>query len=179
MTKDTGRFRGETLDGVAVMNGYVRSAYSGWLVVAGTPVAVLDAPLKRMLWPLAATAFVGWAIATILALAYSRTFTRPLRRLQAMAAAGVRDEPPAPVETPVLEVNVLSQALANAFARIIGHARDQTLLAREFSQPSVEKQPLHSAGDRHAQRQAGEVGRPISKKVSPIVSPRWRARTIC
>lgn len=54
-----GGFLGKTLDGVPVLNAYVRSSLSGWRIVAGVPLATLEAPLRRSYLLLASMAAAG------------------------------------------------------------------------------------------------------------------------
>ena len=65
-----GGFLGITLDGVPVLNAYVRSALSGWRVAAGVPLATLEAPLRRSYLVLAGMAAAGLLASFGLAFAY-------------------------------------------------------------------------------------------------------------
>jgi hypothetical protein len=70
-----GGFLGKTLDGVPVLNAYVRSSLSGWRIVAGVPLATLEAPLRRSYLLLASMAAAGLLASFGLAFAYSRYLT--------------------------------------------------------------------------------------------------------
>ena len=78
-----GSFLGTTLDGVPVLNAYVRSSLSGWRIAAGLPLATLEAPLRRSYLLLASMAAAGLLASFGLAFAYSRYLTAPVAALQA------------------------------------------------------------------------------------------------
>ena len=83
-----GSFLGTTLDGVPVLNAYVRSSLSGWRIAAGVPLATLEAPQRRSYLLLASMAAAGLLTSFGLAFAYSRYLTAPVAALQKLAADG-------------------------------------------------------------------------------------------
>jgi two-component sensor histidine kinase len=133
ITGETGRFPGRTLDGVPVVNGYVRLPYTGWIASAAVPTATLQAPLQRTVWQVGSTLLLAWAVATTLAWLYARRLTTPLAALKATARRGVRQEPGPPLRTPVTELNILSEALSGSFEQMRQQAQQQDLLLHEFA----------------------------------------------
>ena len=130
---DSGRFFGTTLDGVEVLNGYVRSPLSGWIVAAGIPTSVLQAPLRRTYWQLAMILMAGFAASILLAWLYSQYFTVPVMALQANTAEGAKGHRVSPIKTGISELDSVSVALANASAEIVRREAEQNLLVRELA----------------------------------------------
>src|SRR5258708_7315695 len=62
LTKDEDKLNTTSLEGVALNTAFTRSPLTGWKVAAGTPVAVLTAPLWRQL---AITASIGTVLLVI------------------------------------------------------------------------------------------------------------------
>jgi two-component sensor histidine kinase len=128
-----GGFLGTTLEGVPVLNAYVRSALSGWRVAAGVPLATLEAPLRRSYLVLAGMAAAGLLASFGLAFAYSRYLTGPVAALQELAANGAAGKPVAPFVTGIKELDAVSLALAQAFGEIARREKEQAVLINELN----------------------------------------------
>jgi two-component sensor histidine kinase len=128
-----GGFLGTTLEGVPVLNAYVRSALSGWRVAAGVPLATLEAPLRRSYLVLAGMAAAGLLASFGLAFAYSRYLTGPVAALQELAANGAAGKPVVPFVTGIKELDAVSLALAQAFGEIARREKEQTVLINELN----------------------------------------------
>ena len=128
-----GGFLGITLDGVPVLNAYVRSALSGWRVAAGVPLATLEAPLRRSYLVLAGMAAAGLLASFGLGFAYSRYLTGPVAALQELAANGAAGKPVVPFVTGIKELDAVSLALAQAFGEIARREKEQAVLINELN----------------------------------------------
>jgi two-component sensor histidine kinase len=128
-----GGFLGKTLDGVPVLNAYVRSSLSGWRIVAGVPLATLEAPLRRSYLLLASMAAAGLLASFGLAFAYSRYLTGPVAALQELAANGAAGKPVVPFVTGIKELDAVSLALARAFDEIARREKEQGVLINELN----------------------------------------------
>jgi signal transduction histidine kinase len=121
------------LDGVPVLNAYVRSSLSGWRIAAGVPLATLEAPLRRSYLLLASMAAAGLLASFGLALAYSRYLTAPVAALQELAANGAAGKPVVPFVTGIKELDAVSLALARAFDEIARREKEQAVLINELN----------------------------------------------
>jgi two-component sensor histidine kinase len=128
-----GSFLGTTLDGVPVLNAYVRSSLSGWRIAAGVPLATLEAPLRRSYLLLASMAAAGLLTSFGLAFAYSRYLTAPVAALQKLAADGAAGKPVVPFVTGIKELDAVSLALARAFDEIARREKEQAVLINELN----------------------------------------------
>jgi len=128
-----GGFLGKTLDGVPVLNAYVRSELSGWRIAAGVPLATLEAPLRRSYLVLAGMAAAGLLVSFGLAFAYSRYLTGPVSALQELAANGAAGKPVVPFVTGIKELDAVSLALARAFGEIARREKEQAVLINELN----------------------------------------------
>ncbi|MBY0336308.1 MAG: response regulator [Acetobacteraceae bacterium] len=81
-----GQWRGTTADGAAVLGVYARPSLTPWRVAIGVPVDLLQAPLRRSLWLIAAAGVLLAALATLLSTAVARRLTTPLQTLEGQAA---------------------------------------------------------------------------------------------
>lgn len=113
-----GRWSGEGPDGVPVVTSLARSAVSGWLLVASVDKAVMEAPLHRSEWMLAALALVLTALALCASVMAARRMMTAHRQV-ALAAKLLGDGTPleAP-RTAIQEVNLIGQEIVNASERL-------------------------------------------------------------
>lgn len=112
-----GTWSGANLDGVVVFGAYRRSRLSGWLFTAGLDRAVLDAPLYRSLWWLAALAVALSCVATAASFFFARRMVASQRRVGAAALALGNGKPVRPLATPIHEINLLGQSLVEASSK--------------------------------------------------------------
>ena len=123
LTGREGTLLSTTLDGIPVINGYMKSLFSGWTVIVAAPQHAINQPLRTSIMAVAAIGAFGVLGSIALALLYGRYITPPILRMRDEALKLGRREPVASFLTGVAEFNAVSEALATA-------ARD---LAREGS----------------------------------------------
>ena len=110
-----GAFRGTTIEGLPMYAGFTRSPLSGWTVVIGAPVSIVEAPLRRSLWLIGGGGLLILLGATALALVVGRRIARPIRALSASATALAAADPPAPrAASSIAEVEEVARALEEA-----------------------------------------------------------------
>ena len=112
-----GTWSGANLDAVVVFGAYRRSQLSGWLFTAGLDRAVLDAPLYRSLWWLAALAVGLICVATAASFFFARRMVASQRQVGAAAFALGNGKPVRPLATPIHEINLVGQSLVEASAK--------------------------------------------------------------
>ena len=127
-----GVFRGTSVAGVNVLRATVRSKIAGWLVSATVPVLYADAPRRRS--QLFAAAMIGTALALGAALAYvfGGFMARPLSAAAAAEAVG-RGEQVEPLQSPLVEANVLTSSLSEASSELKRRQEHSEFLMRELA----------------------------------------------
>ncbi|MDB5533988.1 MAG: putative Two component sensor kinase, partial [Hyphomicrobiales bacterium] len=109
-----GSYNSVTLEDVSVSNVYRRSSLTGWLMVAGVPSQVMNAPLLRAFSWLAVAGMALTAIGLTLASFLASRIATPLRRLSGAAVALVDGGVPV-VENPgISELGEVQRAFAYA-----------------------------------------------------------------
>jgi signal transduction histidine kinase/CheY-like chemotaxis protein len=116
-------------DGAEVYVAFVTAPLSGWQVVITTPVALIDAPLRRALWQLLGGAALAAALASALAFAFGRRIAGALGLLVRIARAVERRDPAEPLHTGVTEIDVVSERLRAAAD--LARVREQEASVRE------------------------------------------------
>lgn len=81
-------WRGISLEGEPVLGAFAQSKLSGWRAFVGVPERVVQAPLWRSLWLIAALAAVLLAISFLLAFWFGRRIARPIQRRAKPARSG-------------------------------------------------------------------------------------------
>ncbi|MBA3599476.1 MAG: PAS domain S-box protein [Methylibium sp.] len=122
---DQGFVRGTTRDGRSVYTPFYRSAFSGWTVATGIPVADVHVGAWRALGFASAGAALALALALLLARVFGRGIARPFAELAAQARRLARGGPLSTrPRTPmrITEAGDLEQALHDAADAV--HARD-------------------------------------------------------
>lgn len=114
---------GTTADGTPVLAAYARSALSGWRVAVGVPLALVEAPLQRLLAFLALGAFLVLSLASLLAVWWGRRLARAVEQLAEAGTALGRGDLVAAAATPVREVNRVGEALTAASLELHERAR--------------------------------------------------------
>lgn len=100
-------------DGVEYLHGYARTGQD-WIVSVFVPIASVEQPLRRA-WNLFLTAgAVGLAVAVGLARAIGTQVSRPLVALADRAQSLVRGETIPVLSSPVVEINSVAAAMADA-----------------------------------------------------------------
>ena len=122
-----------TLDGVPVVNGYVKSPLSGWTVIVAAPQRAINQPLRTSLMAVAAIGAFGVLGSIILALLYGRYITPPILRMRDEALKLGRREPVASFRTGVAEFNAVSEALAIAARDLEREGESNRLLINELN----------------------------------------------
>ncbi len=127
-----GQFAAEAPNGLHMTAQYKRLAGAGWTVVIGLEEEVLRAPMQRFLVQLLGTGLALIALSFALAFTFGRQITGAMDELQAAAAALGAGKAVAPVDTPVVQVNAVGQALQEAATAIRQGQEQQALLNREL-----------------------------------------------
>jgi len=176
-----GWFRGTTIEGTDVYTPYNQSTTSGWAVATGIPAAEVEAVTRKTMMVLAIGLSIATFLALLLAAAYSRRISAPIRSLATAAKAlgwGAKVSPP--TDAPVREVRDVSRALiasAHGFnereekLRAADQAKDEFLamLGHELRNPlgalSSATQVLNVAGssDKATRDAAAIVSRQVER----------------
>src|SRR5215204_6052838 len=122
-------WRGISLEGEPVLGAFAQSKLSGWRAFVGVPERVVQAPLWRSLWLIAALAAVLLAISLLLAFWFGRRIARPIQRLAREARALGRGQPVHAFASGVREPDLVSAAMAAAHQQLA--AREAALRASE------------------------------------------------
>ena len=95
-----------------------RSRLTGWTVAASIPQALVDARLRRWIWAFGGFGLLVLATSSALAVNLWSRVSRPLRLLAASGPALARGEAIPRVASPVHEIRLLADVLADASLRI-------------------------------------------------------------
>ena len=109
-----GRWLGSTKDGKPVLAVYARGLKSGWRVAIGINRREMSMPFRQSLVQFFAITAALLAIALALAVMIGRRLTGAVKKLTQSATRGSRGERPAPLITPIKEINEIGAELANA-----------------------------------------------------------------
>ena len=112
--RDSGSYIGTTLEGVEVLSAYAHSPVTGWRVAVGVPVAVINAPLNRMIKGVLASAAVVLALSLLLAALIARSIGGPLQAVAAAAGRLGQGQIVAPSPTGLVEADAIGAALVQA-----------------------------------------------------------------
>jgi PAS domain S-box-containing protein len=105
-----------TLEGTPVYTAFSRSPSTGWGVGLGVPLSVIDAPLRRSLWTIAAAGLALLLVGTGLALLIGRRLARGLRAVAGAVDAIGRREPVHVPRAGLAEVDRVAAGLVAASA---------------------------------------------------------------
>ena len=103
-----------SLDGTPVVEAFTRVRTTGWTAGVGTPQAVIDAPLYRLLGQLLGLGALLATLALGLGLFFSRRILTSLAKLRASATAMGHGHSVPQLATPVREVNDVGEAHVRA-----------------------------------------------------------------
>ncbi|HEX8666503.1 MAG TPA: HWE histidine kinase domain-containing protein [Beijerinckiaceae bacterium] len=126
----SGTFTSASYEGVALLAGYYRSEFSGWLSAANVPQQVVEAPLRQSLTLLAVMGTAALALSALFAYLFGRGFAEATAGLVRRAAALGEGRPVPPLSTRLSEFALVGKALAAAAAAVEGRTRElQTVLS--------------------------------------------------
>ncbi len=101
-------------DGKPVLRTSVYSRQSGWLVSTSVPQSIANRPIVRS-WALVITLALSFALlSALLAYLFGRRISDPVRALVGGARELGRGDPVAPIQSSILEVRAVGEALAKA-----------------------------------------------------------------
>jgi len=124
-----GWVKGRLLEGTPVYVAFATAPLSGWRVVLTSPVATVEAPLRRGAWQLLAGAAVASALAAGLAFLFGRRIAGAVGGLVRIARAVERGDRAEPLLSGVTEVNEVAEQLSTAAE--LAHTREQETGQRE------------------------------------------------
>jgi two-component sensor histidine kinase len=128
-----GVFRTTNVEGVKTVRAVYRSPLTGWLVSANLPQSVADAAwLKGSSWMLG-VAGVLLALTLVLALLFGRLISRPIRALADLAGIVEHEHVPAPLRSPVQEVNAVALTLRGLAGRLQQRSRELRQALERFN----------------------------------------------
>jgi len=110
----SGSLEAATLEGEASYASFARSAESGWTVVAGAPIDVVEAPVRRSMIILAGGGLATLLAALALAVLTARRIARPMATLVVQAAALAQGEAGSRPPTGLREVDQVGAAMSAA-----------------------------------------------------------------
>ena len=114
-----------SLDGTPVVEAFTRVRTTGWTAGVGTPQAVIDAPLYRLLGQLLGLGALLATLALGLGLFFSRRILTSLAKLRASATALGHGHSVPQLATPVREVNDVGEAHVRAARELDPHRRSR------------------------------------------------------
>jgi len=110
-------WRGTGSNGEALLRTSTYSRQSGWLVSASVPESIANRPIVRS-WMLVATLAVSFALlSALLAYLFGRRISDPIRALAYGAHQLGRGQSVSPIQSSILEVRAVGEALARASER--------------------------------------------------------------
>jgi signal transduction histidine kinase len=130
-----GWVRSRLREGQEVYVAFATAPLSGWRVIITSPVASVDAPLRRALWQLLAGGTVAAALASTLAFVFGRRIADAVGSLVRIARAVERGQRAQPLNTGVTEVNTLAEQLRAAADR--ARKREEEAAAREHQARAI------------------------------------------
>jgi signal transduction histidine kinase/ActR/RegA family two-component response regulator len=124
-----GWVRGRLTEGTDVYVAFATAPLSGWRVILTSPVALVEAPLRRGAWQLLLGAAVASALAGGFAFVFGRRVAGAVGGLVRIARAVEHGEPAEPLRSGVTEVNRVAEQLSTAAE--LARAREQEAALRE------------------------------------------------
>lgn len=122
-----------TLDGAEVRDGYYKSPQTGWTVITAVPVSSINQPVRQAAIAVGAAGVLGLVCSLLLAVMYSRYVTPPIWRLRDEALALSQRKPVARFNTGIVELDAVSDSLANASAALIRDEETKSLMIKELN----------------------------------------------
>jgi two-component sensor histidine kinase len=126
----SGTFTSYNFEGTALLAGYYRSDFSGWLYAANIPQRQVEAPLWQSLAVFAALGTGALTLSALLAYLFGKGFATATTGLAQRAAALGEGRPVAPMSSHVAELALVGDTLVSAAAAIEERTRElQTVLS--------------------------------------------------
>ena len=127
----SGTFTSYNFEGTALLAGYYRSDFSGWLYAANIPQQQVEAPLWQSLAVFAALDTGALTVSVFLAYLFGKGFTAATTGLAQRAAALGEGRPVTPITTRVAELALVGDTLVSAAGAIEERTRElQSVLSR-------------------------------------------------
>jgi two-component sensor histidine kinase len=133
LTAQRGTLYSTTLDGVPVVNGYVRSDLSGWTTIVSVDREVFDQSLRQALVAVVVIGVIGFLASLLFAFAYSHFLVPRIWRLRDEASKLAIPQVVAPFSTGIRELNAVSEALASSSQVLEGQREANQLLINELN----------------------------------------------
>jgi PAS domain S-box-containing protein len=111
---DEGVWEGRSLEGARVLGAYAKSGLSGWRAFVGIPHQIVQRPLRRSLWTLAALGALLFTLSFLLAAWFARRISSPVAVVSAAAQRLGRGQPVPPLTTGLIEIDRVGGALKAA-----------------------------------------------------------------
>jgi signal transduction histidine kinase len=125
-----GSWRGDASDGTSNYAAFSRSAQTGLMVALGLPTEEVDAPIRRILWILAAWWFVILGSGAGLGLLFGGVIVRALTSASRASMALARGEPIAPAASRIAEIDDLAMGLRQAATTLQARNRERDEASR-------------------------------------------------
>lgn len=153
-----------------MLAGYYRSDLTDWLVAANIPSEVVEAPLRRSLFALAASAALVLALSSIFALLFSRRLTGAARALAARAeSVGTGRDLPS-VNSGLSEFSVIDRALDSAADAV----KERAKLTKELVEALQQKDMLFKEVNHRVKNSLQLVASLLSLQRNSIRDPEAR-----
>jgi two-component sensor histidine kinase len=153
----TGVYRATNVTGDRIIRATTRSELAGWLVSATVPESYLDEPLRRSFMFTALLLGIALMLGGPLAYLFARLMTRPLYKATLLAGAMGRGEDIAPLNTNLVEANVLIETLSDAAAELKRREEFSTFLTRELAHRAKNQLAVVQGMAMQTARQAGSL----------------------
>jgi signal transduction histidine kinase len=125
-----GSWRGVSRDGQSVYAAFSRSRQTGLMIALGLPTDEVDAPIRRILWILAASWAVILGTGAILGLLLGGVIVRALTTAARASMALARGEPIAPAGSRIAEIDDLAAGLSHAATTLQARNRERDEASR-------------------------------------------------
>jgi two-component sensor histidine kinase len=129
----SGHFRASNQWGVPLLAGYHNSEFSGWLIAANVPEAVVSAPFRRSLQFVGLAGALALGLSILAAYWIGRSFAVATRNLTGQAIALGEGRSVKPLETHIRELRLVGEALVSASEAITRRERERELLTNELN----------------------------------------------
>lgn len=129
----SGSFREASFSGEPLLAGYHRSEFSGWLIAANIPQAIVDAPLRHSLLIVGGAGATALLVSMVLAHMIGRGFASATAGLERQAASLREGQEVAPLATPLADLRAVGDALVTASVAIKQREHERELLTNELN----------------------------------------------
>jgi two-component sensor histidine kinase len=129
----SGYFRETSFVGVPLLAGYHRSEFSGWLVAANIPQAIVEAPLRNSMLIVGGAGAIALLVSMLLAHLIGRGFASATEGLELQATALREGQEVVSLKTPLADLRAVGDALVSASAAIRQREHERDLLTNELN----------------------------------------------